>query len=80
VGVDALTRRAEARADLRTGRRQMILFYATIPIMVLALATATLPLLATIWREERARREVPATAGAGDLLDALADEEVPAAA
>lgn len=47
----------------RSPPSHMVLLYLSIPIMVVAVAIATLPLLATMRREERARREALGMAG-----------------
>jgi hypothetical protein len=56
----------------------MVLLYLSIPIMVIALAVAMLPLLATMRRDERRRREALALAVDGAAFEI--DEGLAAAA
>ncbi|HLW44640.1 MAG TPA: hypothetical protein VKR78_00375, partial [Acidimicrobiales bacterium] len=63
---------------MEPGRFQMVLLYLSIPIMVIALAVAMLPLLATMRRDERRRREALALAVDGAAFEF--DGELAAAA
>jgi hypothetical protein len=58
----------------------MVLVYISIPIMILAVAIATVPLMATMRREERNRRQSATFADVFAEADASRDEEVRAAA
>lgn len=58
----------------------MVLLYLSIPVMIVAVAIATLPLLATMRREERLRRAAPAFATGAAYRSDDADEELRAAA
>ncbi|HTX63600.1 MAG TPA: hypothetical protein VMD28_08150 [Acidimicrobiales bacterium] len=48
---------------------QMILLYISIPLMVIAIAIAMAPLLATMRREELARRQASAFAESATALE-----------
>lgn len=83
VGVESRHSRERKRYGRASGpgRVEMVLLYLSIPIMIIAVAIATVPLLGTMWRQERAHRAELAIGGGGTKANLHGrDEEFPVAA